>query len=57
MTIKTKPFDVAEVLTNEGRIGAYLAEAFETGDPDFIVSAIGDIARARNVALSPEKQD
>lgn len=26
--IKTKAFDVAEVLTNEARIGAYLEEAF-----------------------------
>ena len=50
MTIETKPFDAAEVLTNEARIAAYLEEAFATGDPDFIVSAIGDVARARNVA-------
>jgi probable addiction module antidote protein len=50
MTIKTKLFDAAEVLTNEARIAAYLEEAFETGDPDSIISAIGDVLRARNVA-------
>ncbi len=50
MTIETKPFDAAEVLTSEERIAAYLEEAFETRDAAFIVSAIGNVARARNVA-------
>ncbi len=50
MTIQTKPFDPAEFLTNDARIAAYLEEAFESGDADFIVSAIGDVARAKSLA-------
>jgi len=37
MTIETRPFDAADVLTTDARIAAYLEDAFETGDPDFIV--------------------
>ena len=48
MAIETKPFDVAEILNSEERISAYLEEAFETGDPRIIASAIGDVARSRN---------
>ena len=50
MALETKPFDVAEVLTNDARIMAYLEEAFADGDPDLIASAIGDVARARNIS-------
>ena len=50
MTVETKPFDVAEVLLDEDRMAAYLEEAFADGDPTFIASAIGDVARARNIA-------
>ena len=50
MTIETKPFDVAEVLNSEERISAYLHEAFETGDARIIASAIGDVARSRNLS-------
>jgi probable addiction module antidote protein len=52
MTIETKPFDVAEVLSTEERISAYLEEAFDSGDTGFVVSAIGDVARARNLSAS-----
>jgi probable addiction module antidote protein len=50
MTIETKPFDVAEVLNSDERISAYLEEAFESGDPSVIASAIGDVARSRNLS-------
>ena len=46
MAIETKPFDVAEILNSEERISAYLEEAFESGDPRIIASAI--VARSRN---------
>ncbi len=49
MVVETKLFDAAEVLIDEDRIAAYLEEAFADGDPAFIVSAIGDVARARNI--------
>jgi probable addiction module antidote protein len=50
MGIETKPFDPAEVLTDDARVMAYLEEAFADGDPALIASAIGDVARARNIS-------
>ncbi len=50
MTIETKPFDAAEFLQDEETIGYYLEEAFQSGDPAHITSAIGDVIRARNMA-------
>ena len=49
MPLETTPFDIAEHLTSNERIAAYLEEAFEDGDPAFIASALGDIARARGM--------
>jgi probable addiction module antidote protein len=50
MTIETEPFDVVEVLNSEERISAYLEDAFESGDPSIIASAIGDVVRSRNLS-------
>ena len=50
MSVETRPFDVAEILDTPERIAAYLEEAFEDGDPALIASALGDVARARNVS-------
>ena len=47
--IETRLFDAAEVLGDDARIAAYLEEAFAEGDPALIASAIGDVARARNM--------
>jgi len=49
MAVETKPFDVAEVLIDEETIAAYLEEAFAEGDAAHIATAIGDVARARNI--------
>lgn len=49
MALETKLFDVADVLSDDARIAAYLEEAFVDGDPAFIASAIGDVVRARNI--------
>ena len=49
MPLETTAFDIAEHLTSNARIAAYLEEAFEDGDPAFIASALGDIARARGM--------
>jgi len=55
MALETKLFDIAESLADHDRVQAYLSEAFETNDPAFIASAIGDVVRARNMsALSKE---
>jgi probable addiction module antidote protein len=50
MTLETRLFDAAELLGDDARIAAYLEEAFADGDPALIASAIGDVARARNIA-------
>lgn len=49
MAVETTPFDVAEDLLDEDRIPAFLEGTFAAGDPGFIASAIGDVARARNI--------
>jgi len=45
--IKTKPYDVAEFLTDPETIAAYLTEALESDDPRYIAKALGAVARAR----------
>ncbi len=49
MPTETTPFDVADFLTSDARIAAYLEEAFEDGEPAFIARALGDIARAKGM--------
>lgn len=44
-TSKTRPWDPAEHLETEKDIAAYLAAAFEEGDPCLVAAALGDIAR------------
>jgi len=47
MTIRTAPFDVADFLTDDETIAAFLTEALESDDPRFIAKALGAVARAR----------
>ena len=47
MALETMPFDVAEFLTDEETISAYLTEALESDDPRIIAKALGAVARAR----------
>lgn len=49
MTFESAPYDSAEFLENDAVASAYLEAAFETGDPAFIVKALGTVARARNM--------
>jgi len=48
--IKTTVWDPAEYLETEEQIAAYLEDIFKSGDPDLIVTAIGDAARARGMS-------
>lgn len=48
--LKTKKFDVAEHLDSPEMIAAYLTEALETDDAEFISLAIGTVARAKGMA-------
>jgi len=43
----TEPYDVADYLTDEESIAAYLTEVLESNDPRFIAKALGAVARAK----------
>ncbi len=53
MALETEPWDPAVRLSAPEAQAAYLEAAFEDGDPDLIVAAIGDVARARGMSSSP----
>jgi len=50
MAIRISRFDVSEYLTDEASIAAYLSAVVEDGDPDLLIAAIGDIAKARGMS-------
>jgi probable addiction module antidote protein len=43
------PFDAANYLTDEASIAAYLDAVLESEDPDLLLLALGDVARARGM--------
>lgn len=47
---KVSRFDVSEHLDSEEIIAEYLSAALEEGDPDLLMSAIADVAKARGIA-------
>ena len=47
-------FDSAEYLTDEQEIAAYLSAVLAEEDPGLLAAALGDIAGARSVSLTPE---
>ncbi len=49
-TIKTRPFDMANYLTNAEEVAEYLRQVLEDGDPVELGAALGDIARARGMS-------
>lgn len=44
--ISATPFDIAEYLTDDATIAAYLSAAAEDPDPNVLLAAIGDVAKA-----------
>jgi probable addiction module antidote protein len=48
---QTKPWDVAAHLETEEDMAAYLEAALEEGDAALVAAALGDIARAKGIAL------
>ena len=48
---KTRPWDPAEHLGTEEDMAAYLNIALEEDDPGLIMATLGDIARARRMAM------
>jgi probable addiction module antidote protein len=53
-TSKTKtkllPFDATRYLTDDAAIAEYMTVALETGDTDFFLLALSDVARAKGMA-------
>jgi probable addiction module antidote protein len=49
MKARTTRFDAADYLDSEERQIAYITEALETGDADFVRDALGIVARARGM--------
>ena len=47
---KLVPFDAARYLTDDAAIAEYMTAVLETGEPDLLLLALGDIARARGMA-------
>jgi len=49
MTEEIFDFDPAEMLDSDEAVEAYLDELLKTGDPQFIASALGVVARAEGM--------
>lgn len=48
--MKTRPFDMANYLTDDGEVAAYLRQVLEDGDPALLAAALADIAKARGMS-------
>ena len=53
-TVQSKPelvpFDAVRYLTNDAAIAEYITAVLETDDPDLLLAALRDVARARGMA-------
>jgi len=47
---KLLPFDAARYLTDEAAIAEYMTAVLEANEPDLLLLALGDIARARGMS-------
>jgi len=47
---KLLPFDAARYLTDDAAVAEYMTAVLESEDPDLLLLALGDIARARGMA-------
>ena len=47
---KLLPFDAARYLTDDAAVAEYMTAILETDDPDLLLLALGDVARARGMA-------
>ena len=53
-TVKTTVWDPARYLETDEEITAYLNDVFSTNDSQLIITAIGDVARARGMSKIAE---
>ncbi|MGH8674469.1 MAG: addiction module antidote protein [Burkholderiales bacterium] len=47
---KLLPFDAARYLTDDAAVAEYMTAVLETEDPDLLLLALSDVARARGMA-------
>ena len=52
---KLLPFDAARYLTNDAAVAEYMTTVLETEDPDLLLLALGDVARARGIMAQVAK--
>jgi probable addiction module antidote protein len=55
--LKTTRWDVLDYLKDEDSIAAYLEAALEENDPQMLVVAIGDVAKARGINAMAKKMN
>ena len=48
--IRLLPFDAARYLTEDKAVAEYMSAVLETGDPELLLAALGDVARAKGMA-------
>ena len=48
--IKLLPFDAARYLSDDKAIAEYMTAVLEANDPDLLLAALGDVARAKGMA-------
>ena len=48
---KLVPFDAARYLTDDAAVAEYVTAVLEADDPDLLLLALADIARARGMAI------
>jgi len=51
MSSNYAPFDVADYFDNDQVIAEYLTAAMEDPNPDVFLAALGDVAKARGMAM------
>jgi len=49
---KLLPFDAARYLTDDAAVAEYMTAVLETDDPDLLLLALGDVARALGMRLA-----
>ena len=50
LPLKLVAFDAARYLDDDAAIAEYMTAVLETGNPDLLLLALGDVARARGMA-------
>ena len=48
--VKLTPFDAARYLTDDASVAEYMTAILDAGDPDLLLLALADVARARGMA-------